>query len=236
MRVRIPWFRGVAGRALGDFLRLWMGTLRVDCVFERPAADPRRPDCDGSYIFLHWHENLLLPSYYFGSVGANVLVSKSEDGDLASSAVRRLGWRTVRGSSSRGAVGALRELLANRSNGGYSHLALTGDGPRGPHRVLKEGSIYLAAKTGCPIQAIGFAYDLPWRSNSWDRFALPRPFSRAVIVMSEPIVVPEDVDKEAIKSYRELVTGEMDRVEALAHERLGIVVETDAISADRSAA
>src|SRR5436190_464721 len=86
----------------------------------------------------------------------------------------------------RGWIGTVRQMLRV---GRKSHLAITPDGPRGPRRQVQPGLLYLAARTGLPIVPVGIGYDRPWRMRSWDRFAVPRPWTRATCVTTEPIHV-----------------------------------------------
>ena len=81
----------------------------------------------------------------------------------------------------------MRELLAKSQK---MNFTITPDGPRGPRRQLAQGSVYLASKLGIPIVPMGFGYDRPWRFNSWDRFAIPRPYSRARAVVSPMMHIP----------------------------------------------
>jgi hypothetical protein len=102
-------------------------------------------------------------------------------------------------------VAAIRELLRKSRS---MHLAITPDGPRGPRRRMALGPIYLASKLGLPLGLMGFGYDRPWRVKTWDRFALPRPFSRARCVPSPGIHVPPDLDREGLEYFR----GKLERV------------------------
>src|SRR5262249_43546941 len=86
--------------------------------------------------------------------------------------------------------------------GRQAHLEITPDGPRGPRRQVQLGLIYIAAPTRRPIIPTGFGFCRPWRLRSWDRFALPRPWSACVCVTAEPICVPEDAGKEELEEYR----------------------------------
>jgi hypothetical protein len=97
-----------------------------------------------------------------------------------------------------------------------AHLAITPDGPRGPRRRIQPGSIYLAARTGLPIVPFGIALDRPWRMRSWDRFALPRPWSKAACVTGQPIQVPENLDKDGLEKYRLLVENQLNELTAAA--------------------
>ena len=106
-----------------------------------------------------------------------MLLSRHRDADILSRIAYHLGFEFVRGSTRRGGVAALRQLLA-RSR--YMHLTITPDGPRGPRRQLAPGAVFLASRLGLPLVLMGFGFDRPWRAKSWDRFAIPRPFSGAI--------------------------------------------------------
>jgi hypothetical protein len=92
------------------------------------------------------------------------------------------------------------------------HLTITPDGPRGPRRRLAPGPIYLASKLGLPLVAMGYGYDRPWRMNSWDRFAIPRPFSRARAIPSPEIHVPPRLDRGGLEHFRRKVERLMNRL------------------------
>jgi hypothetical protein len=82
------------------------------------------------------------------------------------------------------------------------HLTITPDGPRGPRRQLAQGPIYLASRLQLPLVVMGFGYDRPWRANSWDRFAMPRPFSRGRAILGPPLMLPRDLDRDGIEACR----------------------------------
>jgi lysophospholipid acyltransferase (LPLAT)-like uncharacterized protein len=129
---------------------------------------------------------------------------------------RFLGLRVVRGSSTRGGSLALRDMM---NVGGRSHLAVTPDGPRGPRRQVKLGIVYLASRTGLPIVPIGVGYGKAWRARSWDRFALPCPFSRMIGLLGVPIPVPAGLDRDGLERYRALVEERCLAVTAAAERR-----------------
>ena len=142
-----------------------------------------------------------------------MLISQHADGQLIAEVVRHLRFRVVAGSTTRGCVEAVRQMLRlSRS----AHLAITPDGPRGPRRRVQAGVIYLAARTGLPVVPFGIAYANAWRMRSWDCFAIPRPWSLAVCVTGQPIHVPENVGKDDLESYRLLVEEQLNAVTAEA--------------------
>lgn len=216
MKLRHPFVIALAARVIAWFIRVWVGTCRYRYIALGPRLNPTQVDLGRRYIFAFWHENLLAPARFHGRPNIHVLISKHADGELIAQVAQRLSMKTIRGSTTRGGVEALRTIIKMPDG----HVVLTPDGPRGPRRRVQPGLIYLAAKTGLPIVCWGVGYNCPWRAKSWDRFCVPRPFHRAVSVTSDPIVVPADVDRETLEQYRVRVQEQMDfcaeQAEALA--------------------
>lgn len=202
MKLRNPSLIRACGFGAARLLRLWLGTLRFRYRPLGPDLDPTSPACRGRFIYAFWHEYLLLPAQFFARTNAHVLISQHADGQLIAEACRHMGIRVVRGSTTRGGAGALLRMLEIAQK---SHLAITPDGPRGPRRRVQPGLVYLAARTGLPVVAAGFACRRPWRMRSWDRFALPRPWSLGTGVTTEPIHVPADVPRSEFEVYRQKI-------------------------------
>ena len=198
-------------------VRAWMSTLDYKVAFYDPAVDPVDPQYDGAKIYVFWHENILMPLYLRGHCNLAMLLSRHRDADILSETARQLGFEFVRGSTFGGGSAAIRELL-RRSR--WMNLTITPDGPRGPRRRLAQGSVYLASKLGLPLVLLGMGYDQPWRMRSWDRFALPRPFSRGRAVVSPSITIPPELDRDGLEHYRlrieNLLTRLTDEAEAWA--------------------
>ena len=216
MKLRHSGLIKAAGLAGSWFLRLWMGTLSYRYRPLGPNFDPHDSSKLHSYIYALWHENMLLPAYRYARPDISILISRHADGQLIAEVCRHLRVGSVRGSTSRGGIGAVRRLVrAHRQ----AHLAITPDGPRGPRRQVQLGLIYIAARTRRPIIPTGFGFCRPWRLHSWDRFALPRPCSACVCVTAEPICVPEDAGKEELEEHRVWVEEALNRVTALAERQ-----------------
>jgi len=116
------------------------------------------------------------------------LISASRDGDLIANWIERSGYGTIRGSSSRKGVIAMRQLLDTLAADG--NVLFTPDGPRGPVYQVSQGVIFLAQKSGAPILPIHMEYSSCWRLKSWDRFVVPRPFATLRAIFGQPIQVP----------------------------------------------
>ena len=192
------------GGLLGtSVIRAWMSTLDYKAVYYDPTVDPASPQCDGRYIYIFWHEYIPFPLYIRQHCNISMLLSRHQDAEMLSHAARMMGFGFVRGSTNRGGVKALRELLAA---GQHMHLTMTPDGPRGPRRQLAPGAVFLASKLQMPLILVGFGYDRPWRfRHAWDQFAVPRPGSRARLVFSSPIHVPRKLGRETLEHYREKI-------------------------------
>ena len=199
MKLDAPWIHRFGGLLGSAALRTWMRTLDYKVAYYDPAVDPAFPECRGQKIYIFWHEYILFPLFLRGHCNLAMLLSRHRDAQMLSHAAGHLGFEFVRGSTNRGGVTAIRELLRKS---GQMHLTITPDGPRGPRRRLAPGAVFLASKLGLPLVAMGYGYDRPWRMRSWDRFAVPRPFSRARAVPSGEIFIPPDLDRDGLEHFR----------------------------------
>lgn len=179
-------------------LRAWRATVDCRALYFDPTVDPLHPRFSGRKIFVAWHEYLLLPTAFRGGPSMLTLVSQHSDGEVIARAMKHLGWRVARGSSKRGGVSALMRLLKENDD----NLNLLPDGPRGPRRTMSFGTIYLASRLGIPIVCMGYGARRPWRFRSWDRFAIPRPFSRCRTIVGPPLLIPADLDRDDLELYR----------------------------------
>lgn len=200
MKLRNPRLIRAASWVVAEVIRFWLWTVRHQLDPITGKGHPADPD-QARFIYAFWHESLLFP-LAFRHTRAYVLISMHADGELIGRACQQLGVGVVRGSSTRGG-GAGLVALCHRSKD--SHLIMMPDGPRGPRRRLHPGIIVLASKTGLPIIPVGVGYTRARRFTSWDRFALPLPFSRVVGVAGRPMSVPADIGRDEVESYRQEV-------------------------------
>jgi lysophospholipid acyltransferase (LPLAT)-like uncharacterized protein len=215
MKIRRTWLIRLIAFIGAYIVRLWISTLRYRYQPLGPNVEPTQPGLHERYLYAFWHENLVLLAYHYARPDVYVLISQHADGELIAEICRRLGFSLVRGSTSRGGVEAVRQMLRV---GDGAHLAITPDGPRGPRRHVQLGLVYLAARTGMPIVPIGIGFHQPWRTQSWDRFVLPRPWSVATCVTAPPVTVPTDADKEQLEEFRRRVEETMLCVTAIAED------------------
>lgn len=215
MKIRNPWLIKCIGLVGAWLIRVYAGTI---CYRYRPLGpnvNPRQPGLKGRYIYAFWHETVLLPCYAFGRRKILCLISEHADGEMIAQVCRHVGFGVVRGSTSRGAVRALRTMIRLSEK---HHFAVLPDGPRGPRRHIELGLIFLAARTGLPLVLAGIGYDRPWRMPTWDRFAVPRPWSRAVILTGEPLFVPADATRPQMEEYRKQAEATLNGLTTLAEK------------------
>jgi lysophospholipid acyltransferase (LPLAT)-like uncharacterized protein len=202
-------------RALGATLRFaWS---------EEDGATPERIARPAIYSF--WHQCIFPATALFQEQEIGVMTSLSFDGEFIARIIEKLGFRAVRGSSSRGAVGALlgmrREVEAGEA------VAFTIDGPRGPRYVAKPGPVLLAQATGAPMAAFHIALEKAWVLKSWDATRIPKPFSKALLRVSRAVRVAADADERTMKAHHADLQSALERVRDFAEAHVGAVGTTE---------
>jgi len=139
------------------------------------------------FIFLLWHEALLPLLWWHRGQQIAIVVSDGLEGRYLASYASRIGYRPVIGSSSRGAVAALRGAIRALRSG--DSVAFTPDGPRGPRRGIKPGIVRAAQRSGAAILPLHAVPAKAWSLRSWDQMVVPKPFSRVDVVYGEPFAV-----------------------------------------------
>jgi lysophospholipid acyltransferase (LPLAT)-like uncharacterized protein len=155
----------------------------------------------GPEIFCFWHQCVLPCAVYYRRTGATILISSSFDGELITRTLRIFGFHAVRGSSSRGAREGLLGLAHVIKSG--RPAIFTADGPRGPIYQTKMGPIKLAQMTGAPIGAFHLQPEHAWIISSWDRFLVPKPFTRICVSWGPWTRVPADLAPEDFEPKRQ---------------------------------
>jgi lysophospholipid acyltransferase (LPLAT)-like uncharacterized protein len=177
----------VVPRVVALILRVLGSTLRYEDVFPAGARDPIPGDAyPGPTVYAFWHRSLLACAHRFRKKDIAILISQSFDGELIARTVELLGFKAVRGSSSRGGASGLRAMSEAYTAG--HRCAFTADGPRGPSMVAKAGPAQLAKLVEAPW--VGAFYALPvraWELKTWDRFLIPKPFSRVYVSFPEHV-------------------------------------------------
>jgi lysophospholipid acyltransferase (LPLAT)-like uncharacterized protein len=192
-------------------------TWRFEVIAEDgviPVLYGQRP---GPEIYCFWHQCVLPCTVYFRKSLSVILISRSFDGELITRILLKFGFGAVRGSSSRGASEGLLGLKKVIESGRTA--IFTADGPRGPIYQTKMGPIKLAQSTGAPIGAFHLEPERAWTINSWDRFLVPKPFTRIAVSWAQWTRVPADLAPDQFESKREELNAAIERARfrALAH-------------------
>ncbi|QDU79541.1 hypothetical protein Pla110_12520 [Polystyrenella longa] len=216
MKIRSRLLTKIAARTVVFMTRTLFRTLRMEIYTPFDLEIYTSKDRPENHISSVWHDQLLFSTFGVKSVNISALVSRHQDGEYLAESMRCLGFGTIRGSSSRGAVAALKEMVSTGSGG--QRLVMTPDGPRGPHHELKNGVVYIASRSGMPIICVATVSAKHWLvKGSWTNLVIPKPFSRAVLVASELISIPPDLNKEEIEEYRQRIQLRMEQMETEAY-------------------
>ena len=198
---------------------LWLvsRTWRFEIIAEEDAVPLPWGEGAGASIFCFWHQCVLPCTVYFRRTHATILISRSFDGELVTRVLMRFGFRAVRGSSSRSSREGLLGLKQVIESGGPA--IFTADGPRGPVYQTKMGPVKLAQLTGAPIGAFHLEPERAWVLRSWDRFLIPKPFTRIVVSWARYTLVPTDLPPEGFEPKRQELNDAIERARrrALAH-------------------
>ena len=212
------WWRRVRPNVLGGMLgRLvsWIGgTLRIE--MENWEAIESLPV---GKIICGWHGRSFVAAVKWRRKGYWVMISHSRDGEIQNRVFQHLGFQVIRGSTGRGGVRAAVEAIKVLRTG--ATMAMTPDGPRGPSGVLQEGVLLMAQKSGAALVPVGISARPCFRAKSWDRYLVPAPFAKAVMIFGEPMYVRAEADAEEVESVRRAFESEIHRLEALADARFG---------------
>lgn len=174
---------------LGKTLRItWRGLENLEEVRKKGEK----------VLYALWHGRLLILTFSYSWQKVHVLISQHRDGEFIARTIQRLGFVPVRGSTTKGGVKAIFQMVAKIQDG-YD-IAITPDGPKGPRYKVQPGVIYIAQRSGLPIMPISSSAQKAWRLKSWDSFLIPKPFSKTVIILGKPIYVPKESTEDDLNS------------------------------------
>ena len=183
--------------------RTFMRTLLMTCRIEINGVG-NLAESDRSckpFILATWHHGLLIGIQQYRGRKWVAMISASKDGEYISRILETINFETVRGSRTRGGIGALRGMIAAIKKRGRN-AAIVADGSQGPAMKVQAGAILLANKTGAPIIPFTVGADRYIAFRSWDRTILPKPFSKIIIKWGEPLAVPPGLKADGIEEFR----------------------------------
>jgi len=178
---------------LPPLLDLLTKTLKIEIENEKSLQS-------GNYVLMFWHGKMLAGWWLGRNKNFYAVVSQSKDGEILSRLLKRWNFKLIRGSSSKDSKEVMREMVEVLQKG-YS-LAITPDGPRGPREEMKIGGLIAAVRAQKPIVLCGIVYEKKKIFNSWDKFELPKFFSKVKIRLSEPKLFPTGLTKEEYEKIR----------------------------------
>lgn len=206
---------GPASLAISGALSLLAATWKTETIgeeFDRHLRQMREP-----FVYALWHGRMLLPIWRHRGQGVATMASKSKDGEIIARWLVRNGYSVVRGSTNRGGARGVVRLLRHLEEG--RPVALTVDGPKGPPRIVQEGLLLLARKSNAWILPVSASAARPRFLGSWDRYLLPKAFSRNIVIYGEPLRLEGRDDARAAT----LVKDSIDSITARADRLAGVV-------------
>ena len=186
----------ILGTLLYYLLRIISSTLRIE-IINKYGIDMQKP-----HIYGFWHSKLFITPIFFKDVEKKLAMSSpTKDGELISVPLEKMGYILVRGSSDKNQISSTISLLKYLKKG-YS-IGTPLDGPKGPQEKAKKGLSYLSQKTSIPLVPVGISYSKKWiLKKAWDKFEIPKPFSKVKIFLGEPITIS---DKDDLDKYTEII-------------------------------
>lgn len=203
-KIVVPWL--VYCLTLG-----WFGTCRV-----KEHGTEHRDGLlysDNSAIAIFWHYSIVFILFQVRTISVSVMVSASKDGDYLARLAKLLGFKPVRGSRNRGGVAALKQMIKEVAAG--NHVGIVADGSQGPCFKVQPGGILIASKTGMPLLPMAWSASRYFTFGSWDRTAIPYPFSKIDFCYGEPVFIPPDLSSEELEIWRQKFE---ERLVLLYHE------------------
>lgn len=177
-------------------------TIKIVEVRGRDLFDKAEKSKEAPTVIVMWHDRLFYLAYFFRFLRrrCKVLASPSTDGEIVARVMSLLGYGVMRGSSYQGARGALRQMKKSVEEG-YA-IGTVGDGSRGPRHTLQPGPLMVSKLTGAAVAPVVVAFSGYWTLKTWDRFIIPKPFCRAVVIFGEPVESPTDANGEILERLR----------------------------------
>ena len=199
----------MGGLAVASAIRTWMSTLDYKAAFYDPTIDPVDARYRGQKIYIFWHEYILFPLYLRGHCNLAMLLSRHRDADILTEIANHLGFEFVRGSTNAGgSCGAARIASAQRAHEPDDHARR----PARPAPRAGPGAGFPVVQAGAADRRHGLWLRSPVAIESWDRFAIPRAFSRARAVVSPPMFIPPNLDRDQVEHYRQQVERMLNRL------------------------
>jgi lysophospholipid acyltransferase (LPLAT)-like uncharacterized protein len=209
-RLQIP----IIGWVVWAVIRILGPTIRFEVLGGQRVGRDYRPDLPPN-VYAFWHRCIIAGTWYFRNRNAVLLNTTNFDGQWTRRVIERLGYQTAQGSSTRGGLRGL-AVMAQRLEQGVD-AAFTIDGPRGPRYVAKPGPVMLARRSGRPIILFHIGLEHAWTlKKTWDLFQVPKPYTRAILVIAPPLEVPENSNREGLERKHQEMQKTLEHVRDVA--------------------
>ncbi|UCF84659.1 MAG: lysophospholipid acyltransferase family protein [Desulfobacteraceae bacterium] len=222
-KIRLRWYDPILLRALPPLAALLIKLLMLSCrvikMEGKEKVEEALSQSGGRAVYATWHQRLAYHYLHLRNRNVTIMISQSRDGEYGERVAGLLGFKGVRGSSTRGGRKALEELTQRIRQGESG--GMLADGPLGPARVAKMGSVVMARNAQAPLIPVVWGADRCWIFNSWDRQLVPKPFARGVIYFAEPIWIPHATQGEDLEAYRRLFEERLNQGTRWCDEQFG---------------
>ncbi|MGD2125429.1 MAG: lysophospholipid acyltransferase family protein [Desulfobacteraceae bacterium] len=222
-RNHFRWYDAILLRVVPPLVALVIKLLMLSCRVVRMEGEQRRQKAlsksRGGAIYVTWHQRMSYFFHYGGSHHVTTMISRSRDGEYAARLASWLGFRNVRGSSTRGGMRAVRELVRKIKEGEIG--GMLADGPQGPAREAKMGSVMIAREAEVPLIPVLWGADRCWMFNSWDRYLVPKPFAKIAMFIGEAIWIPDSAKGNELQQYRQLLEKRLNEGTRWCDEQFG---------------
>jgi lysophospholipid acyltransferase (LPLAT)-like uncharacterized protein len=213
----------IIGWAVWVAIRLLGPTIRFEVLGGQKAGRDYRPDLPPN-IFAFWHRCIIASAWYFRNRNGVLMNTTNFDGQWTRRVIERLGYGTAQGSSTRGGLRGL-AVMAKRLGEGVDS-GFTIDGPRGPRYVAKPGPVMLARRSGRPVILFHIGLERAWTlRKTWDLMQIPKPFTRAILVIAPTLEVPRDVDHDGLEKKQQEMQKTLERLRDLAESWFSLTEE-----------
>lgn len=221
--IRLRWYDAIFLRVLPPLAALLIKLLMLSCRVIKLEGQEKVKEAlsqsGGRAVYATWHQRIAYHYLHLRNRNVTIMISQSRDGEYARRVAGLLGFESVRGSSTRGGSEALKELTQRIRQGKSG--GMLADGPLGPARVAKMGSVIMARDAQVPLIPVVWGADRCWIFNSWDRQLIPKLFARGVIYFAEPIWIPRSAQGEELEAYRQLFEESLNQGTRWCDEQFG---------------
>lgn len=215
------WWRSrrpyVLSGAIYSVARFIYSTLRLKVI----GLENIRPTEVGK-VYCGWHGHSLIGANFFRKQDIWAIISQSRDGEMQARIFSKFGFNLIRGSTGRGGAKALVQSIGVLKEG--AQMVLTPDGPRGPSGVVQQGIMLMAKKSGCALIPVGNLARPAWHAPTWDRYLVPFPFAKAVMMFGDPVFVSLDASDAEVEEIRLRLQNEINRLQEACRRELGMAL------------